>query len=207
MLNGFVTVEGTNLPLEKEVLYGRLQELKVRENILDECLVSLDRARILRLSENEKTYEIAHDALALRIDEKRSVEEKTLLKVERLVKARFMAYGDTAAFLAKGELNYIEPYETKLKSRLEAEEVGFIEKSRKHVARRRRNIIIGTSSVIILLLLFAAFAGWQWKLAEKKTREAIESKELAEKKKKRQKQVKKLRKIKEGLPNKKQENC
>ncbi len=179
VLNSFVTVEGTNLPLEKEVLWGRLQVLKVREDILDDCLMSLGRARILRLLENEKTYEIAHDALALRIDDKRSVEEKTLLKVERLVKDRFVAYGDTAAFLAKGELNYIEPYEKKLKAKLEAEEIDFIEKSRKHASKRRRNVIIGTAGTIVILLLFTVFAAWQWKeaevqkrIAEKKEKEA-----------------------------------
>ncbi|MCP4152865.1 MAG: hypothetical protein GY757_34350, partial [bacterium] len=186
VLNCFVTVEGTNLPLENGVLYSRLE---VAEEVLRDCLVSLERARILRLSENRESYEIAHDALALSIDDKRSVEEKTLLKVERLVKGRFAAYEDTAAFLAKGDLNYIEPYEKKLESRLEREEIDFIARSRKHVSKRRRAIIFGTVGVIVTLLLFAVFAGLQWKealeqkrIAEKKTNEAIASKELAEEK-------------------------
>jgi WD40 repeat protein len=180
VLNCFVTVEGTNLPLEKEVLHGRLQ---VRKDIINDCLASLEGSRILRLSEIQKTYEIAHDALALRIDDKRSVEEKTLLKVERLVKDRFVAYGDTAAFLAKGELNYIEPYEEKLKSRLAAEEIDFIVKSRRRASKRRRNIVIGTVGIIVVLLFFAIFAGWQLQIAKEKTKEAIVNKEFAEEQK------------------------
>ncbi|MCP5105799.1 MAG: WD40 repeat domain-containing protein, partial [bacterium] len=169
VLNCFVTVEGTNLPLEKEVLHERLH---ATEDILNDCLASLERTRILRLSENQKTYEIAHDALALRIDDKRSVEEKTLLKVERLVKDRFVAYGDTSAFLAKGELNYIEPYEKKLKSRLAVEEIDFLKKSKKHASKRRRNIIFGTAGIIVTLLFLVVFAGLQWKVAEERTKEA-----------------------------------
>ncbi|MCK4764755.1 MAG: hypothetical protein KAW12_21330, partial [Candidatus Aminicenantes bacterium] len=204
VLNCFVTVEGTNLPLEKEVLFGRLD---AAEGILNDCLAGLESSRILRLSENQKTYEIAHDALALRIDDKRSVEEKTLLKVERLVKDRFVAYGDTASLLAKGELNYIEPYEKKLESRLEAEEIDFIAKSRKHTSKRRRNFVIGTTCIVVILLLFAVFAGWQWKVAEEKTKEAIANQQIAEEQKRiAEKKIKEALESKE-LANKKTEEA
>ncbi|MCP5053895.1 MAG: hypothetical protein GY940_42400, partial [bacterium] len=75
VLNQFVTVEGTNLPLQKAALFARLD---IHEDIITFCLTGLEKARILRLSEKAKTYEIAHDALAKRINDKRSVEEKTL---------------------------------------------------------------------------------------------------------------------------------
>jgi WD40 repeat protein len=168
VLNQFATVEGTNLPLQKEALYSKLQ---VPEDIINFCLAGLEKARILRLSEKDDTYEIAHDSLARRIDDKRSVEEKTLLKVEKLVKDRFAAYEDTAAFLTKEELNYIEPYEKKLKSKLDSKELNFIAKSRKKASKRRT--IIGLGMVVLgLIISLAVFAFWQWREAAGKTIEA-----------------------------------
>jgi len=164
VLNQFATVEGTSLPMQKEILYLKSP---LREDIINYCLTGLEKARILRLSEKDKTYEIAHDALAQRIDDKRSVEEKTFLKIEKLVKDRFDSYKDTAALLTKGELNYIEPYEEKLKSKLDDGEIKFIVKSKKKVSKRRRVFAVSIAATIFILLLFAFFAFWQWKIAEK----------------------------------------
>jgi len=166
LLNSFVTEEGTNLPLDKEHIYSQFPG---REKIIDSCLDDLEKVRILRLSDREKTYEIAHDALARRIDEKRSLEEKTLLKLKKLVKDRFAAYRDTAVFLAKRELNFIEPYEEELK--LDKEEINFIAKSRKKISSRRKQFFFITASIIIILI-FASFAILKWQVAEEKTKEA-----------------------------------
>ncbi len=168
MLNSFATVEGTNLPLDKGHLYSQFPG---REKIIDFCLEGLEKARILRLVDNEKTYEIAHDALAWRISDRRSIEEKVLLKLEKLVKDRFAAFKDTRAFLAKEELNYIEPYEKKLKSKLDAEEKNFIAKSRKKVSKRR-NLFVFVTANILIILIFAAFSVWKWQVAKEKTKEA-----------------------------------
>lgn len=163
ILNEFVSLEGTNLPLEKETLYAKLP---LNQDEVDFCLTELEKARILRQTDKDKTYEITHDTLAQRIDENRSVEEKTLLKVEKLVKDRFAAYEDTRALLTKGDLGYIEHYEDKLKSKLNAEEISFIVKSKKKVSRRK-TIITAWAAAFSLIILVASFAFLQWNRAEK----------------------------------------
>jgi WD40 repeat protein len=163
VLNQFATAAGTSSPLQKKELYSKLP---IQEDIIDFCLTGLEKARILRVSDKDTTYEIAHDALAQRIDDKRSVEEKAFLKIEKLVKDLFAAYEDTTALLTKEELNYIEPYEEKLKSKLDSKEINFIAKSRKKASKRRRVIVFGTAAIIIILLLLATFAAWQWKISE-----------------------------------------
>jgi hypothetical protein len=77
VLNSFATEAGTSSPLQKEELYPKLP---IEDDAIDFCLTGLEKARILRVSDKDKTYEVAHDALARLIDDKRSVEEKTLLK-------------------------------------------------------------------------------------------------------------------------------
>jgi WD40 repeat protein len=166
VLNQFATAAGTSSPLQKKELYSKLP---IQEDIVNRCLTGLEKARILRLSDKDKTYEIAHDALAQRIDDKRSVEEKTFLKIEKLVKDRFAAYEDTTVLLTKEELNYIEPYEKNLKSKLGSKEINFIAKSRKNASKRRKVIALGAVAVS-LIILFALFAGWQWKVAKEKTK-------------------------------------
>jgi WD40 repeat protein len=163
VLTQFVSYEGTNSPRTKEALYSKLP---LSKEVIDFCLTQLESARILHVSEQDKTYEIAHDALAKHIDEKRSTEEKTLLRMGKLIKDRFTAYKDTAVLLTKKELSYIELYVEKLKSKLNAEEINFIAKSREKASKRRTIIALGLVAVSLNLLL-TAVAIWGWKTATK----------------------------------------
>jgi WD40 repeat protein len=169
VLNRFVTAEGTGLSIPTGKLYDTLP---FDRDIISLCLEGLEKSRILRPADEGKTYELAHDTLARRIDDKRSVEEKTLVKIEKLVKDRFSAYKDTSTLLSKGELNYIEPYEKKLKSKLDTDEIKFIKKSRQKVSKRRKLIAYTTAAIILILLLFALFSIWQWKIAERNYKSA-----------------------------------
>ena len=152
VLNQFVTLEGTRLPRQKEDLY---RELPFEKEVIEFCLHRLETGRILRLTDKDKTYEIAHDTLAQRIDDKRSAEEKTLLKIEKLVRDRFAAFNDTKILLGKKELNYIEPYLERLK--LNEKEVKFLTKSKKRASKRRILVAAGTAAVA-LITIFAVSA-------------------------------------------------
>lgn len=159
LLNQFVTLEGTKLPLTKAELLNRIS---FPEPVVDFCLEHLEKARILHVSEQDNTHEIAHDALARSIEEKRSVEEKTFLKVEKLIKERFAAYQDTSALLTKGELNYIEIYEERLKPKLSPKELLFIRKSKNKVSRRRTLLSLAAAATA-LIMLFAWVSYIQWR--------------------------------------------
>ncbi|MCK5058219.1 MAG: ATP-binding protein, partial [Candidatus Aminicenantes bacterium] len=91
ILNELVTIEGTNIPMQKESL---ISKLSLPKNVLNFCLTELEKARILHTTEKD-TFEIAHDTLARRIGERRSFDEKAVLRAVKIVKERFAAYKDT----------------------------------------------------------------------------------------------------------------
>ncbi|UCH94964.1 MAG: hypothetical protein JSV88_32575 [Candidatus Aminicenantes bacterium] len=166
VLKQFATGEGTTLPLSREKI---LEKFTGSEDVIKDCLEELENARILNLWEEDNTYEIAHDALAKRIEEKISDEEKALLEIKKLVKDRLDTFEKTRTFLSKKELNYIdyyfESFEEKLKKELEKKEKEFIEKSKKKVSKQKK-IIAFCAVAISLIIFFALFAGWKWKVAE-----------------------------------------
>ncbi|MCK4761293.1 MAG: WD40 repeat domain-containing protein [Candidatus Aminicenantes bacterium] len=166
VLNEFASVEGTNLPLQKEALYTKLA---LPKDVVDFCLTGLEKGRLLRLNDRENTYEAAHDTLARKIDDSRSIEEKALLKAEKLVKDRLAAFAvfeGAGALLTEKELNYIEAYVEKLKSKLGPDEIDFITESRKKITKRKRFIVFTVSAIIIILLLVTTIAVSLWRKAE-----------------------------------------
>ena len=69
--------------------------------------------------------------------------------------------------MTRGELNYIELYEEKLKSKLAPDEINFIAKSKKKASMRRAMIGLGMVAVGLIISL-AVFSIWQWIDSEKK---------------------------------------
>jgi hypothetical protein len=70
ILSPFVTLEGTKEPMSKKNLKDRLPAID--NGLIDKIIESFVNRRILRKSEMEDMYEIAHDSLAWRIAEKRT---------------------------------------------------------------------------------------------------------------------------------------
>lgn len=93
---------------------------------------ALVNSRILRYSENEDLYEIAHDSLAQRIAEKRDDEEIALLEIRRLIKGQLSLNEDARSLFSDNQLEFMSPFLQK--TALTEEEQGFIDRSRAKVA-------------------------------------------------------------------------
>jgi WD40 repeat protein len=169
VLDQFVTLDGTNSPMSKENLYSRLHQ---PQEVIDYILGQLEKSRILHVSEQDRTYEIAHDALAVCIDDKRTAEEKIFLKVEKLAQDRFSSYKATESLLTEGELDYISPHEDKLKERLDTTVFSFVEKSKRVVARHRTRLLLITITLAVIFAALAVVAGLKWRQADREKKAA-----------------------------------
>lgn len=161
LLGQFVSIEGTNTPIRKDIIYDKFPG---QEEYLDFCLERLEQVRLLRITDEDNTYEITHDALVRNIAQRRSVEETTLLKAGKLINDRFAAHDDTGVLLTQSELHFIAPFEERLKSRITADEFQFLDKS-KRKASKRKTIIAFTTAALILIVFLGVFSFMQWRKA------------------------------------------
>ncbi len=135
ILSPFATLEGTKEPITKVSLLERLPNLN--QNLLNSTVQAFVNSRILRYSEEDGLYEIAHDSLAKRIADKRSDEEIALLEIRRLIKSQTSLKADAREFFTEKQLIFIEPYLEKLP--LSAEERTLIEQSHQAVQTEKTN--------------------------------------------------------------------
>lgn len=166
VLDQFVTVEGTNSPLTKDTLHDRAPQSK---EVIDFCLEQMEESRILSSSEHGRSYEIAHDALARCIDDKRTAEEKTFLKVEKLAQDRYSSFKATESLLTEGELQYIAPHEEKLKERLDTTVFNFVERSKLMAAKHRSRLTIISIAIAVLFAILGSVSVWKWIQADKRS--------------------------------------
>lgn len=180
ILSPFATLEGTKAPTSKAMLQEQLEN--PLQNLIDPVMAALVNARILRYSEKDKLYEVAHDTLAKQIAAKRSDEEIAILEIQTLIKNQ-LAFGND--LFSERQLNVIMPYLEKLN--LDAREKQLIDTSQtaverqKRQARRRRNTIIIALALVILLLSALSFWAYQQsEIAKEEARKAAESDSLAQ---------------------------
>ena len=95
--------------------------------LTQDLIEALIKSKIIRYNEHDDVYEIAHDALAAKIAEKRSDEEIALLEVKRLIKSQTALKDDAREPFSQRQMDFIEPYLNKLD--LEPEEAALIEES------------------------------------------------------------------------------
>ncbi len=126
ILSPFVTLEGTKEPLSEQALYGRLPDIDPL--IIGNTLQAFMSSRILRYTEQEQRYEIAHDSLAKQIHAKRSDDEIAILEVQRLIKSQTALKKEAREYFTEKQLAFIEPYLSKIK--LVEEEEDWLNKSR-----------------------------------------------------------------------------
>ncbi len=164
-LNGFVTLEGTKKPLTRtDISSARLSDQQI-----ELCLTQLENARILRRSEDY--YEVAHDALAKRIAQKRSQEQVEALKIAKIVHDRYSAFKAALSegnkkiaseiYLSDQELVIVDQHKGQLieEKLLLPEEWDFVAKSER---QRRRKAIYDLVKIIgLLLLVFLAITVWR----------------------------------------------
>lgn len=141
ILSPFVTLDGTKEPLSEPELCDR--RLQTDAALLSKVLEALVHGRILRYSEHNERYEIAHDALAKQVHAKRSDEEIALLEVQRLVKSQVALKADKREFFSEKQLAIIEPYLDKYRPNVEeqdwiAQSRAYRKKEKEEAARRER---------------------------------------------------------------------
>lgn len=95
--------------------------------LTQDLIEALIKSKIIRYNEHDDVYEIAHDALAAKIAEKRSDEEIALLEVKRLIKSQTALKDDAREPFSQRQMDFIAPYLNKLD--LEPEEAALIEES------------------------------------------------------------------------------
>lgn len=133
MLSPFVTLEGTKEPVSMAMLHKRLPD--VPKEKLKELLQLFIKERIVRYFKDDALYEIAHDALAKKIAEKRSDEEVALLRVKQIITGQ-IAFTEEARFFSESQLNFIQPFLAKLS--LNEKELDLIKKSEELIAQQKQ---------------------------------------------------------------------
>ena len=190
ILSPFSTLEGTKEPISKQSLYERLPGVDVLmiNNIID----AFSHCRILRFNEGSEMFEIAHDCLARPIAEKRSVEEKSILEIKRLISSQVAVKEEAREHFTEKQLIFIEPYLEKFKPN--DEEQHWISKSRQKIidqkrfesekqqlelanTRKRLRNVRGLLFLAIIAIIAAVFfntsANKQKRLAEEQKQKAI----------------------------------
>lgn len=164
ILSPFATLEGTKEPISKKELFDRLPDFD--KKLVEEVLLAFINSRMLRYNESIDSFEIAHDSLAKPIAEKRSVEEKALLEIKRLIKSQVSIKEEAREYFSEKQLVFIEPYLEKFKQT--KEETDWIKKSEQYIReqkelaaknkllelnkkKRERRVWIGVIASIILI--------------------------------------------------------
>lgn len=135
VLDAFVSEEGTKRPVAYE---WRGEDLQIEPHwaalfkplsneALGYCCRRLEQARLLRFS--DRYVELAHDALAALIDQKRSAQERRLQETYARLLHNFREFADTGEYLSRKQLNAVEEYLPQMESRLNAEIKAFIRQS------------------------------------------------------------------------------
>ena len=178
ILSPFATLEGTKEPISVKNLFDQLPELD-NKLILD-TIEAFVKTRILRYSETEDLYEIAHDSLALRIAEKRSDDEIALLEVRRLIESQTSVKAVAREWFTEKQLNFIEPYLAKIK--LTTEENKLIKdsyseaKKLKNKRRKRFQLtFLGMAFALVVMIVLTIMAIHQMNKArenEEKTKKS-----------------------------------
>jgi WD40 repeat protein len=107
----------------------------LKESDLQGILQTFVNLRILREKDENKRYELRHDALATKIYEKITLVEKEILEIRQFVENAYSNYEKRKVFLAPEDLNYIAPYEDKLFVSKKLTE--FIDASKKNIEARK----------------------------------------------------------------------
>ena len=198
ILSPFSTLEGTKEPIQKKELEDRLKG--VDKKLIADCIEEFVNRRIVNYSENANLYELAHDSLAKCIAEKRSDEEISLLEIRRLINNQVAIKVDAREPFTEKQLNFIEPYLTKLN--LTNEEDKLIQDSYKAVAKqknkrkRRLQLTFAAMAVVTIIMIVLTLAAFNQKkvamAAKQETERALFAMQEAEKQRLHALEAKKL---------------
>jgi WD40 repeat protein len=159
VLKALITTEGTK----------RISSMdQIRENAtpfgepiepeeLTPILKSLIDRRVLREDADNHLYELRHDALAATIHEWMTGLEQELMEVRQTIENRQKEYQHRGTLLDAATMQYITPYESKL--RLSPELRFFVEMSRKAAAQKRRVMLALAGSVAAAFFIVVSALG------------------------------------------------
>jgi len=162
LLEEFVSVNGTKQPSTYTELLDRIPSA---EPWLQSALDLLQNSRLLRRVDDH--YELAHDALAERIADRRSAESKQLLMVEKLVQNRVTEFAQTKTRLNPEELALVsqaskvtDPLDGSPRLRLDDAENQFVKQSIWANRKRRfgRIALLFVALLVPLLLILGLLA-------------------------------------------------
>jgi hypothetical protein len=155
LLEEFVTVDGTKQPTSREELLARLPDIAPW---IDDALAALQAARILRNVDGR--FELAHDSLAARICESRSGDRRAMLSVQKIVRDRIAAFPQTKSRLNAEELAIVNRSRRQVDSvrgtpllELTPAELRFVKQSASKLRWRRYRFIAGIMAVTTVILL------------------------------------------------------
>lgn len=170
-LSAFVSLEGTKDPKTfKEVveIFSDRKDLPLRE-LLNEFV----NRRILRKSQKDFTYEIAHDTLAKQISLKRSDDEIALLEMKRMIQGMASLNKEAREYFSEKQIALITPMIDRL--HLSEEERDWVDQSVAHIqklhdeeeAKRNRELVQtkrrlrGAIALLFVVLMALVYAGVQ----------------------------------------------
>jgi hypothetical protein len=161
ILSSYVTLDGTKEPLSLSNVYIRLP--KISQKDIFNTIQFFEDKRILRFSEKEQMYEIAHDSLAVQISARRSNEEIALLEVYRLIKYQTSLKNNARELFSSKQLELIESYLSNLQLTEQEKELikqsrMAVEKEKKQIRVRQRRIQAIYTGAAIISLIFCFFA-------------------------------------------------
>lgn len=170
-LSAFVSLDGTKDPKNfKEVLefFSDRKDLPIRE-LLNEFV----SRRIMRKSQKDFTYEIAHDSLAKQISMKRSDDEIALLEMKRMIHGMASLKEEAREYFSEKQIVLITPLMEQL--HLNEEERRWVDKSVEHIqklhdeeeAKRNKELhqtkqrLRGAMAMLFVVLAICVYAGIQ----------------------------------------------
>ena len=162
LLDEFVTLSGTKQPSTAAEITARLPS---SAPWLQAALTALQSRRLLRLVGDH--YEIAHDALAARIAERRSRERKDLLEIKKIIADRREGVSRNNTYLTSDELTMVkraaaqkDPMTGDALFVLNDDDLAFVAASRKAARRawlRGSMKVIGTAVATVVALIALVF--------------------------------------------------
>ena len=154
ILSPFATLEGTKVPIALATIQQRLQQ-EYDGEIIEQVVLLLTGYRILRYSENQGLYEIAHDSLGAEIAKKRTPEQIKILESETIIRNKYGSRKSGIDYLTVQQIEYIRDVRSKLT--ITDEEQKFIDSSVRTARFRRISKNITIAGIILVLLLFSLY--------------------------------------------------
>ncbi len=139
VLKTLITTDGTKKTMTMEEIVALLRGMGhagISEQTVAAVLTQFVSVRILSEKEESGRYEMRHDSLAQKIFERMTALEKDLLEAMQMVENRYKEYQTRGTFLDHAALEYVAPYESRLKFKPYIAE--FLSASRREFTKARR---------------------------------------------------------------------